>query len=603
MRKKLLTIILALAMILSIFPTAAMAAEGEAEAGESKAAYVLMNIPYAEFYAAEGIANVDAVSTATVKTYNQTMAAGSYHAGYEAADPISDAKILGVTYPVYVEDITVLKDCTAITDESTATITVASGKSSTAEQEVSGKDLLFASGDYAYYVLAEEPANYKTLSVADGKFSFSAVKNAAVSKEGMKVEISYGGHHTDIGFTVSAEELSNVTVTGVILTTSENEQYVLRHVEDIWKVIELGWNWNSLDGKGLSGKTIKNVTYYLQDGSIYSYDVDEKIKQNTGAKITAEFEDAKTVAISGLPEGIENPKATIATKVGKGETPVVVADAVEVKDGKVTLTADAVNGTTYTVKVVSDKYADLSTEAAYTAEEEQDDQKTPETPAQTDDKQDDQKTPETPAQTDDKQDDQKTPETPAAPAGSMFTDVPDNSNIFKPVNWAVKNNIVKGFSDGTFKPEESCTREQFAIMMWRFAGQPDVDISAANRFSDIAEFSNNTSRKAVAWAVSEGVINGFDDGTFKPLDKVTRRQVVVMLWRWAGRPAATETTDFSDVQSSESTYKAIQWGSEAGLVKGYSDGTFKPEDDCQRQHIVIFLYRYAREILDEDVTL
>ena len=195
------------------------------------------------------------------------------------------------------------------------------------------------------------------------------------------------------------------------------------------------------------------------------------------------------------------------------------------------------------------------------------------------------------------------PATQPATPGTMFTDVADESNIYKPVSWAVNAGIVKGYSDNTFKPEESCTREQFAIMMWRFAGQPDADISAADKFTDIASFSNNTSRKAVAWAVSEGIINGFNDGHFGPQETVTRRQVVIMLWRWTGRPTATETADFSDVDPSESTYKAIQWGAEAGLVKGYSDGTFKPEDPCQRQHIVIFLYRYARDVLNKDVTL
>lgn len=141
---------------------------------ETTSAYVLMNIPYDEFYEAEGISGVDVATTATVKTYNQSMAAGSYHEGYAAADPISDAKILGITYPVYVEDLAVLEDLTKVTDEDTATISVASGKSSLTEKEVSGVDLLFASGDYAYYVMTGEPTHYKALSVEeDGSFTFS----------------------------------------------------------------------------------------------------------------------------------------------------------------------------------------------------------------------------------------------------------------------------------------------------------------------------------------------------------------------------------------------------------------------------------------------
>ena len=67
--------------------------------------YVLMNIPYAKFYGAEKAANADAVSKATTKALNSGLAAGSYHAGYAAPDPASNAQMLGVTYPVYVNDM------------------------------------------------------------------------------------------------------------------------------------------------------------------------------------------------------------------------------------------------------------------------------------------------------------------------------------------------------------------------------------------------------------------------------------------------------------------------------------------------------------------
>ncbi|MBR2188734.1 MAG: hypothetical protein IJ860_04925, partial [Eubacterium sp.] len=111
--------------------------------------YVLMNIPYSEFYAAEGVSGVDAVSSATVKTYNQTMAGGSYHAGYGAPEDISEAQILGVTYPVKVSGKADLEGLTEVKNEDKATISVAAGKSGLTTEEVSGKDLLFASGTHA----------------------------------------------------------------------------------------------------------------------------------------------------------------------------------------------------------------------------------------------------------------------------------------------------------------------------------------------------------------------------------------------------------------------------------------------------------------------
>lgn len=358
---------------------------------ETTSAYVLMNIPYDEFYEAEGISGVDVATTATVKTYNQSMAAGSYHEGYAAADPISDAKILGITYPVYVEDMAVLADLTKVTDEDTATISVAAGKSSLTEKEVSGVDLLFASGDYAYYVMTGEPTHYKALSVEeDGSFTFSAVNGTVTKAEGMEAELSYGGHYTDIELVVSAEEITDTAVVNAVtLTTSDGTEYALRHVEHIWRKTDLGWNWEELDGNGLSGKTITNVTYYLKDTKtdengteetvygIYSYDVNLTVKLNAG-EVTAEFADENTITLTGLPEDIQNAKATVKTQVGRGETATVIAENVDVVNGTITTTDAATEGT-YVITITSDNYADFSVNADYQVAE------TPEEPGESED--------------------------------------------------------------------------------------------------------------------------------------------------------------------------------------------------------------------------
>ena len=326
--------------------------------------YVLMNIPYADFFEAEGIDGVDIVSTATVKTYNQNMAGGSYHAGYEAADPISGAEILGVIYPVFVEDLSVLQGMTQVTDADTATITVAAGKSSTTTKEVSGKDLLFASGSYAFYILGQEPANYKTLSGSAGSYSFSAVKNGAQAAQIASANLTYGGHYTDLTLNVEADEVDDdAVVTGVVLT-ADGSDYVLRHVENIWRKTSLGWNWTDLDGAGLSGKTITGITYYLQDGGVYEYAADVTVKKQL-SDVEAAFTDANAITVKGLPEDIQNPKATVSSVVGRGETAVVIADGADLVDGVVTTADAAVSGTKYNVKVVSDNYADVTMQAAF----------------------------------------------------------------------------------------------------------------------------------------------------------------------------------------------------------------------------------------------
>ena len=107
------------------------------------------------------------------------------------------------------------------------------------------------------------------------------------------------------------------------------------------------------------------------------------------------------------------------------------------------------------------------------------------------------------------------------------------------------------------------------------------------------------------WAQEQGIVVGYKDGTFRPDNTVTRRQVAVMLWRYQGRPGASEDLRFADVCKGDSAYKAIRWEAEAGVIKGSKDAAgnavFKPDDKCLRRQIVTFLYRYARDVMKENV--
>lgn len=174
-----------------------------------------------------------------------------------------------------------------------------------------------------------------------------------------------------------------------------------------------------------------------------------------------------------------------------------------------------------------------------------------------------------------------------------FGDVTDRSKgYYKAVYWAVENGIVNGFKNGNFGPEDNCTRAQFAVMLWRLNGKPDADEDAKD-FSDVN--SSMSTYKSIKWASGEGIVNGFNDGTFGPDGLLTRRQIVIILWRLFGKQEPESGADFSDVKSSESSYKAISWALENGLIKGFNDGTFKPDDNCTRGQIVIILYRIVNK--------
>ena len=161
-----------------------------------KSQYVLMNIPYDEFYKADLNNNsvaVDATTSATKQKTRNTLAAGSYHADSEGEH------INGVTFPVKVTDdfYDNNKDYTQITDDSKVDITTnIKGKVSTTTYE--GKKALFESADYSYYVLSEIPSYYKTATVgADNKLSFGAVNGTKTQIAADKVTTKFKTKSTE----------------------------------------------------------------------------------------------------------------------------------------------------------------------------------------------------------------------------------------------------------------------------------------------------------------------------------------------------------------------------------------------------------------------
>ena len=188
---------------------------------------------------------------------------------------------------------------------------------------------------------------------------------------------------------------------------------------------------------------------------------------------------------------------------------------------------------------------------------------------------------------------------------TRFYDVTDQSqSYYKPVYWGADNGIVAGYDSGVyFGPDNNCTRAQFVTFLWRLAGRKEGKNDVT--FPDLDPNANYY--RAVKWAVSEGIIVGYkhDNGpaTFEPEGIVTRAQVATMLWRFAGRPKVDTSgaSPFKDINASNSAFRAVKWGQNAGVIKGYKDGTFQPDGNCLRQHIVTFLYRYARQILKWNV--
>ena len=261
----------------------------EAGKGQTEGeAYVLMNIPYDDFYKAELKNNdvkVDTFTSATKQKTRSSLAKGSYHVNSDGSD------ITGVTFPVKVSDISVLKDKKQIKDNASVSITTAiKGKETTTEYK--GKDALFESDSYSYYVLSEEPSYYKELTVGeDGSFTFSAIKgqSAAPKTKQVQAEFKTKSNYGDYQLKFDKTEFNSIintntdTVYGAVINTTDGTTYGLCHQENIWKGYELAWSTgyttesngchlNSEHFESMIGKTIDSVTYYASNG-IYTLDI------------------------------------------------------------------------------------------------------------------------------------------------------------------------------------------------------------------------------------------------------------------------------------------------------------------------------------------
>lgn len=251
-------------------------------------AYVLMNIPYDDFYKAELKNNdvkVDTFTSATKQKTRSSLAKGSYHVNSDGSD------ITGVTFPVKVSDISVLKDKKQIKDNASVSITTAiKGKETTTEYK--GKDALFESDSYSYYVLSEEPSYYKELTVGeDGSFTFSAIEGESAVPETKQVQAEFKtkSNYGDYQLKFDKTEFNSIintntdTVYGAVINTTDGTTYGLCHLENIWKGYELAWSTgyttesngchlNSEHFESMIGKTIDSVTYYASNG-IYTLDI------------------------------------------------------------------------------------------------------------------------------------------------------------------------------------------------------------------------------------------------------------------------------------------------------------------------------------------
>ena len=188
--------------------------------------------------------------------------------------------------------------------------------------------------------------------------------------------------------------------------------------------------------------------------------------------------------------------------------------------------------------------------------------------------------------------------------GTSFSDVKAGSWYAPYVQWASKQGLVKGYEDGTFKPEQNVTREEMVTMLfrcWQSEGNTwKTDVAALNAYKDSAKVSS-WALPAMRWAAANGVVNGVGGGKFEPDGNVTREQIATILYRYAGL-RGVPTGGRADLGSfpdggavSGWAYDALSWANAAGLIAGTREGGvdyLAPQQNATRAQVAVILMRY-----------
>ena len=180
-------------------------------------------------------------------------------------------------------------------------------------------------------------------------------------------------------------------------------------------------------------------------------------------------------------------------------------------------------------------------------------------------------------------------EEPAMP----FVDVNEGDWFYDVVLYAYENGLMTGTSADAFAPNTATTRGMIVSMLARLEGVTSAEDAG---FADVAE--NDWYATAVNWAASEGIVNGFEDDTFRPNDAITREQMAAILYNYADYKgydvsARADLSDYADAASISSWAEdVLAWANAEGLINGMTATTIDPQGATTRAQTAAMFERF-----------
>ena len=182
---------------------------------------------------------------------------------------------------------------------------------------------------------------------------------------------------------------------------------------------------------------------------------------------------------------------------------------------------------------------------------------------------------------------------PPKPA-QRFKDVYPTDQFYTEIEWLASTGITTGWPDNTYRPQNNIERGAMAAFFYRMAGSPRVMMPYRSPFKDVD--ASYPFYKEIVWMYQQGITTGYPDGTFRPNDSVSREAMAAFFYRQARdyRFYAPRHTSFIDVNGDNLFYTEISWLADRGISRGWDDRTYRPGQAITRDAMAAFLYRYHR---------
>lgn len=181
-----------------------------------------------------------------------------------------------------------------------------------------------------------------------------------------------------------------------------------------------------------------------------------------------------------------------------------------------------------------------------------------------------------------------------------FSDVAEGIWYADAVSYVYQHGLMTGTSENRFSPDVTTSRAMIVTMLYRLEGSPAVSGAAA--FPDVAP--GQWYADAVAWASANGIVTGYDNGNFGPEDTITREQLAVIFYRYAAykgydkTPAASLDGYTDAAKVSPYATQAMGWAISTGLITGTSDTTLSPGGFATRAQAAVILTRFCQNLAD-----